>query len=245
MEFCEYSSKLYYLLDNTDLKMYCFLDFKSLGNLMMTSKSFYQLFKDKLRKDYYRHYFPSLESRDKVIAIWKSIKIEQVMSYLMQTDSASMRDGQRSVHTSDYVTDSPHLIKRSQTFSSPNRKSLNETKSTTMTLFNSGNLLKLDETTVNSDKKELKKLDETYAAILRDINRTFHFGRFTTNQGLEDLKNILNGLARANPDIGYCQGMNFVAAALLEYSDSVNIATDLFQYMLDYLEVYYLYIEVS
>lgn len=94
-------------------------------------------------------------------------------------------------------------------------------------------------------EKQVKndKLEETFSAIGRDLDRTFHIGRFNSNEGKSDLKEILESIAVSNPDIGYCQGMNFVAGALLEFSESKEKSIEIFQFMLDYLDVYYLYIE--
>lgn len=100
------------------------------------------------------------------------------------------------------------------------------------------------ETNTEKHLQNNKKLEEFKSTISRDIDRTFHFGRFLTDEGKRNLYDILCNLAKNNIDIGYCQGMNFVAASLLEFSNSVSLSTDLFQYMLDYMDVYYLYIEV-
>jgi len=53
--------------------------------------------------------------------------------------------------------------------------------------------------------------------VIRDILRTFQQeGFFQEGQaGQEMLSNVLFGFVKATPEVGYCQGMNYVAAAIL------------------------------
>ena len=93
-------------------------------------------------------------------------------------------------------------------------------------------------------EKSNNNLKTILDAIGRDVSRTFHYGRFLEDSGKEDLKTILSNIAIENRYIGYCQGMNFVAGALLELTNSTESATFIFQKLLDNYDVYYLYIEV-
>ena len=52
--------------------------------------------------------------------------------------------------------------------------------------------------------------------IKRDINRTFYTEKFKKGNGKKMLINVLSALAFIRPEIGYCQGMNFIAGALIE-----------------------------
>lgn len=55
-----------------------------------------------------------------------------------------------------------------------------------------------------------------YSALIQiDIPRTFPELQFFDSSGQLQLYRILNGYANACPDVGYCQGMNFVAGLLL------------------------------
>ena len=68
-------------------------------------------------------------------------------------------------------------------------------------------------------KKDIESLD------------AFYTEKFVSGEGKKMLNNILTALAFIRPEIGYCQGMNFIAGALLEFlneeklSISVNNAT--------------------
>lgn len=64
-------------------------------------------------------------------------------------------------------------------------------------------------------------------AIARDLARTFPDApRFQVREGRESLCNVLRAAANFRKDIGYCQGMNFVAATLLL---ALNRENDAFQ----------------
>ena len=68
--------------------------------------------------------------------------------------------------------------------------------------------------------KESKDKNTTYSNVLeeikRDIDRTFYTEKFKKGNGKTMLINILSALAFIRPEIGYCQGMNFIAGALIE-----------------------------
>lgn len=44
--------------------------------------------------------------------------------------------------------------------------------------------------------------------------------RFATGKGVQSLMNILKAYAALDPEVGYCQGMNFLAGVLLMYLPS-------------------------
>ena len=69
------------------------------------------------------------------------------------------------------------------------------------------NILKFAEESKSSNKKFSHVCDE----INRDINRTFYTEKFVEGNGKKMLINILTALAFFRPEIGYCQGMNFIA----------------------------------
>ncbi|KAL1499441.1 hypothetical protein AB1Y20_011645 [Prymnesium parvum] len=56
---------------------------------------------------------------------------------------------------------------------------------------------------------------ETVAAILRDLHRTFPGHPALTADFLQSVKHVLLAYAARNPEVAYCQGMNFVCAAIL------------------------------
>ena len=74
------------------------------------------------------------------------------------------------------------------------------------------NILALSKESKDKNSKYSNVLEE----IKRDINRTFYTEKFKKGNGKEMLINILSALAFIRPEIGYCQGMNFIAGALIE-----------------------------
>ena len=60
------------------------------------------------------------------------------------------------------------------------------------------------------------KYKSVFEEIKRDINRTFYTEKFTKGNGKLILINVLSALAFIRPEIGYCQGMNFIVGALIE-----------------------------
>jgi hypothetical protein len=71
----------------------------------------------------------------------------------------------------------------------------------------------------NESKQKNQKYSHVIEEIQRDINRTFYTDKFKKGNGKEMLINILSALAFIRPEIGYCQGMNFIAGALIELID--------------------------
>jgi len=59
--------------------------------------------------------------------------------------------------------------------------------------------------------------------IKKDIDRTFQYVKqFKMKNGQDALFRILKALAVHYPDIGYCQGMNFVAATMLLVESEID-----------------------
>jgi hypothetical protein len=52
--------------------------------------------------------------------------------------------------------------------------------------------------------------------IEKDLKRTNTSVRMTTKQGWGELQRVLLAMAFCEPDIGYCQGMNFIAGVLID-----------------------------
>ena len=67
----------------------------------------------------------------------------------------------------------------------------------------------------NEFKNKDKKFSYVTEQINRDITRTFYNEKFKTGNGKEMLKNILMAMAFIKPEIGYCQGMNFIVGSLI------------------------------
>ena len=75
------------------------------------------------------------------------------------------------------------------------------------------NILKLVNSQEQISNPNFKK---TLEEINNDITRTCFTKKFENGNGKIYLKNILTAFAFIRPEIGYCQGMNFIAAALID-----------------------------
>ena len=80
--------------------------------------------------------------------------------------------------------------------------------------------------------------------INRDLYRTFHEGKFNTQEGQDELGRVLTAIAYIRPEIGYCQGMNFVAGGLLYFMESEELTFWIFLSLLDTMELNSLYYKV-
>ena len=101
------------------------------------------------------------------------------------------------------------------------------------------NILKIAEESKKSNKKFLHVCDE----ISRDINRTFYTAKFVEGNGKNMLYNILAALAFIRPEIGYCQGMNFIAGALINFIDNEEKCFWIFLAFIDNFDMNFLYLK--
>ena len=101
------------------------------------------------------------------------------------------------------------------------------------------NILKLAENSKKNDKKFMHVFDE----INRDIDRTFYTNIFTEGNGKKMLLNILTALAFIRPEIGYCQGMNFIAGALINFIYDEEKCFWIFLSFIDNFEMNFLYLK--
>ena len=93
----------------------------------------------------------------------------------------------------------------------------------------------------------LKDKDEKFSYVIeqigKDVNRTFYTEKFKEGNGKEILKNILTAIAFIRPEIGYCQGMNFIAGALINFIDNEEKCFWIFLHFIDNIELKMLYIQ--
>ena len=101
------------------------------------------------------------------------------------------------------------------------------------------NILKLANKSKESNKKYFHVCDE----ISRDINRTFYTKKFLEGNGKTMLFNILSALAFIRPEIGYCQGMNFIVGALINFIDDEEKCFWIFLSFIDNFEMNFLYLK--
>ena len=100
-------------------------------------------------------------------------------------------------------------------------------------------ILNLSENEKEKNQNFKKVLEE----ISRDINRTFYTEKFTKGNGINELQNILNALAFIRPEIGYCQGMNFIAGALINFIENEEKCFWIFLSFIDNIELNLLYLK--
>ena len=94
---------------------------------------------------------------------------------------------------------------------------------------------------------DLKEKDQKFMRVIDDIscdiNRTFNTEIFVSGNGKIMLKNILTSLAFIRPEIGYCQGMNFIVGALINFIDNEEKCFWIFLSFIDNIELSYLYLK--
>ena len=95
----------------------------------------------------------------------------------------------------------------------------------------------------NDLKNKDKKFSYVTQQINKDLNRTFYTDKFKYGNGKIMLNNILMAIAFIRPEIGYCQGMNFIVGALINFIDSEEKCFWIFLYFIDNIELKMLYLQ--
>ena len=95
----------------------------------------------------------------------------------------------------------------------------------------------------NEFKNKDKKFSYVTEQINRDITRTFYNEKFKTGNGKEMLKNILMVMAFIKPEIGYCQGMNFIVGSLINFIDNEEKCFWIFLYFINNIDLKLLYLQ--
>ena len=95
--------------------------------------------------------------------------------------------------------------------------------------------------------RDLTKSDEKFRnihqQINKDINRTFYTDKFKYSNGKEMLDNILTLIAFIRPEIGYCQGMNFIVGALINFINDEETCFWIFLHFIDNIKLKDLYLQ--
>lgn len=105
--------------------------------------------------------------------------------------------------------------------------------------------IKKGEPAIITDDAVKNKLRDCFDDISRDVNRTFHNDRFHSGSLQGELSRVLEAVSYIRRDIGYCQGMNFIAGALICLTDSEEKAFWIFLIFLDNYELKNLFIKVK
>lgn len=71
--------------------------------------------------------------------------------------------------------------------------------------------------------------EDVMHAIDKDVARTFPELEYFSYQagrssGLSDLQSVLRAYAALDPEVGYCQGLNFLAGCILLYCQDLQLA---------------------
>ncbi|KAH7373511.1 hypothetical protein KP509_17G059800 [Ceratopteris richardii] len=94
-------------------------------------------------------------------------------------------------------------------------------------------------TSNNYSLSDVGILEKWTSQIEKDLPRTFPGHPALDEDGRNALRRLLTAYARHNPDVGYCQAMNFFAALLLLMMPEENAFWTLTGFMDDYFEGYY------
>lgn len=81
--------------------------------------------------------------------------------------------------------------------------------------------------------------------IGKDLARTRTSDRIQTQEGQEEMRRVLLAIAYCIPDIGYCQGMNFIASVLISVTESEQQGFIIFMNLLIKKEMKPLFLPVS
>lgn len=68
--------------------------------------------------------------------------------------------------------------------------------------------------------------------ISRDLKRTFTCDKMRTEEGQQEMKRVLEAIGYCLLDIGYCQGMNFIASTLIGVLEDEELAFWIFMNLL-------------
>lgn len=102
-----------------------------------------------------------------------------------------------------------------------------------------------DEKTENTNEIAIYKFRVNFDSIRKDIKRTFHDKEFKNIDGEEKISRILEALSYLIDEIGYVQGMNFIAGALLVLFQNEEEAFFVFYIFLKKYDMIHLYKKVK
>lgn len=95
------------------------------------------------------------------------------------------------------------------------------------------------------DEVLLTRLRICFEEISRDVGRTFHNEKFDSVEGMNELTRVLEAVSYLNPKCGYCQGMNFIAGALITILNNEEDAVFIFCKFLEAYDTINLFTKVD
>ena len=82
--------------------------------------------------------------------------------------------------------------------------------------------------------------------ISSDLNRTFTKEFLKTEECKTNLYKVLFSVALLKPQIGYCQGMNFISAAILIFfQNDIEMSIEFFFKLIENYDMTYLFVKVN
>jgi len=95
--------------------------------------------------------------------------------------------------------------------------------------------VRLENTSPSADYESLSCRENKWTASIEiDVHRTFPDVKSFDEAQQQRLKRVLNAYASSNPEIGYCQGMNYVAGLLLLVSYNEEESFSVFSQLMDH-----------
>ena len=100
-----------------------------------------------------------------------------------------------------------------------------------------GEAIKKGEKVEEYTDEKIKQIKVSFDYLKKDIDRTFYTKRFTEGEGKKELKRVLEGISVIKDNVGYCQGMNFIAGSMIHLLNSESKAFMVFNCILKEYEL--------
>lgn len=104
-------------------------------------------------------------------------------------------------------------------------------------ILNQGEKIKKGEKVEEYTDEKIKQIKVSFDYLKKDIDRTFYTKRFTEGEGKKELKRVLEGISVIKDNVGYCQGMNFIAGSMIHLLNSESKAFMVFNCILKEYEL--------
>lgn len=95
------------------------------------------------------------------------------------------------------------------------------------------------------EEEKIPGFSSIRSAIQKDVCRTYEENRITHVNWKKKTENILAALAVVYSDVGYCQGMSFIAGEILNVVEEEELAFWLFAALMDRYKLQLLFMNVA